>query len=76
MSENKEPNLSETEKQIFKAIEANDVVLLKTLLAGIKNVNIVDENSMTPLQHAAYKGNKDLVQALLDQVYINLLELF
>ncbi|CAG9864028.1 unnamed protein product [Phyllotreta striolata] len=62
-----ETNLSETEKQIFKAIETSDAVLLKTLLADAKNVNIIDENSMTPLQHAAYKGNKDLVQALLDQ---------
>ncbi|XP_072388562.1 ankyrin repeat and MYND domain-containing protein 2-like [Diabrotica undecimpunctata] len=67
MSDNKEPALSETDQQIFKAIENNDVVLLKTLLAETKNVNILDENSMTPLQHAAYKGNKDLVQVLLDQ---------
>ncbi|XP_057667699.1 ankyrin repeat and MYND domain-containing protein 2 [Diorhabda carinulata] len=67
MSEKNKTVLTETEEQIFKAIENNDVVLLKTLLSQVKNVNIVDENSMTPLQHAAYKGNKDLVQVLLDQ---------
>ncbi|KAJ8964566.1 hypothetical protein NQ314_004870 [Rhamnusium bicolor] len=67
MSENKPKELSEDEKQIFKAIETNDVVLLKTLLSEKKTVNIIDENSMTPLQHAAYKGNKEIVQILLDQ---------
>uniref|UniRef100_A0A182YKR0 Uncharacterized protein n=1 Tax=Anopheles stephensi TaxID=30069 RepID=A0A182YKR0_ANOST len=30
-------------------------------------VDFVDENGMTPLQHAAYKGNKEAVQLLLDQ---------
>lgn len=61
-------NGSDAEKKLFEAIEKNDVLLLKTLLTEIKNVNIVDENSMTPLQHAAYKGNKEIVQLLLDQV--------
>lgn len=65
-SEQKE--LSETEKRIFEAIDKNDVSLLKTLLVGKQNVNILDENLMTPLQHAAYKGNKEIVQMLLDQV--------
>lgn len=65
-SEQKE--LSETEKRIFEAIDKNDVALLKTLLIGKQNVNILDENLMTPLQHAAYKGNKEIVQTLLDQV--------
>jgi ankyrin repeat protein len=34
------------------------------------NVDIYDENGMTPLQHAAYKGNKEIVQMLLDQVSV------
>lgn len=59
-----------TETKIFSAIEKNDVVLLKTRLTEVKNVNFVDGNSMTPLQHAAYKGNKEMVQILLDQVSI------
>lgn len=61
-------SLTEAERRIFDAIEKNDVSLLKTLLAEKQNVNIRDENLMTPLQHAAYKGNKEMVQILLDQV--------
>lgn len=74
MAEKKE--LSNTEKKLFEAIEKNDVVLLKTLLAEVKNVNIIDENSMTPLQHAAYKGNKEIVQILLDQVIVYFCQYF
>lgn len=66
MSENNE--VEPSEKEIFKAIETNDVVLLKRLLAEEKNVNIFDENLMTPLQHACYKGNLEMVLLLLDQV--------
>lgn len=60
--------LSESEKRIFDAIVKNDVSAMSALLVGKQNVNIVDENLMTPLQHAAYKGNKEMVQILLDQV--------
>ncbi|XP_044754940.1 ankyrin repeat and MYND domain-containing protein 2-like isoform X2 [Coccinella septempunctata] len=59
-------SLNETEKKVFEAIEKNDVILLKALLPNLENPDIMDENSMTPLQHAAYKGNKDIVQLLLD----------
>ncbi|XP_022916018.2 ankyrin repeat and MYND domain-containing protein 2 [Onthophagus taurus] len=59
--------LNPTEKKIFEAIEKNDIPLLRTLLTEAKDVNIFDENLMTPLQHAAYKGNKEVVQLLLDQ---------
>lgn len=68
MSEKVLDELYDGKKKLFEAIEKNDVVLLKTLLTEVTNVNIVDENSMTPLQHAAYKGNKEIVQILLDQV--------
>lgn len=64
--------LSEDEKKIFEAIEKNDILTLKALLTGKQDVNIFDENLMTPLQHASYKGNKEMVQTLLDQVlFIN-----
>lgn len=66
MSETKE--LSPTEKEIFNAIDKNDVTLLKTLLVDKQDLNILDENLMTPLQHACYKGNLEMVQLLLDQV--------
>ncbi|KAG5894161.1 hypothetical protein JTB14_001857 [Gonioctena quinquepunctata] len=52
---------------IFMAVKRNDVVLLKTALCENQNVNILDRDSMTPLQYAAYKGHKEVAQILLDQ---------
>lgn len=60
--------ISNSEKQIFVSIDLGDTVLLRAALVGSPNVNIVDENLMTPLQHAAYKGKKEMVQMLLDYV--------
>lgn len=60
--------VSDDEKKIFQAIEKNDTLALKLLLTEKENVNILDENLMTPLQHASYKGNREMVQMLLDQV--------
>lgn len=59
------------EKQVFEAIAKNDTAGLKTLLAGNfskSGVDFTDDNGMTPLQHACYKGNKEAVRLLLDQV--------
>lgn len=68
---NVEP-LTELQQDIFDKITKNDVSALKTLLAQLKeSVDFVDENGMTPLQHACYKGNKDAVQLFLDQVTYN-----
>ncbi|XP_063359204.1 ankyrin repeat and MYND domain-containing protein 2 [Cydia amplana] len=56
------------EKTIFDAIAQGDLDLFKNTLAQYKgNVDFFDENGMTALQHAAYKGNKDMVQLLLDR---------
>ncbi|XP_063530960.1 ankyrin repeat and MYND domain-containing protein 2 [Cydia strobilella] len=56
------------EKTIFDAIAQGDLDLFKNTLAQHKgNVDFFDENGMTALQHAAYKGNKDMVQLLLDR---------
>ncbi|KAF5301942.1 hypothetical protein FQR65_LT08677 [Abscondita terminalis] len=60
-------NEADTEKKIFEAITNNDINVLKTLLVDQQEINILDENLMTPLQHAAYKGNKEMVQLFLDQ---------
>lgn len=68
MTENQE--VTDNKKNVFEAIDKNDVNTLKALLADKQDVNIFDENFMTPLQHAAYKGNKDMVQMLLDQVLL------
>ncbi|KAF5273993.1 hypothetical protein FQA39_LY01108 [Lamprigera yunnana] len=57
----------ETENNIFEAITNNDIHQLKLLLVDQQNINILDENFMTPLQHAAFKGNKEMVRMFLDQ---------
>lgn len=63
-----EAELSEVQKQLFDKITKNEVDDLKALLVQIKgSVNFVDESGMSPLQHACYKGNKEIVQMLLDQ---------
>lgn len=62
-------NLTEFQREIFEKISKNEVCELKTLLAQTKvKMDFVDENGMSPLQHACYKGNKEIVQLLLDQV--------
>ena len=58
----------ESDKNLFKAIDENDTTKMKNVLVEKTNVNILDETLMTPLQHASYKGNKDMVQMLLDHV--------
>ncbi|XP_049799785.1 ankyrin repeat and MYND domain-containing protein 2-like [Schistocerca nitens] len=59
---------SEAEKEVFEKIANNDADGLKSLLLQYKmKPDVFDENGMTPLQHAAYKGNKEMVQMLLDQ---------
>jgi ankyrin repeat protein len=64
--------MGEIEKDIFTKIANNDVNGLKnTLLQQKMKVDIYDENGMTPLQHAAYKGNTEIVQMLLDQASVN-----
>lgn len=63
--------LNDVQKQIFDAIAKNEIGELKTLLAQLQGTaDFVDENGMTPLQHACYKGNTELVQHLLDQVSV------
>lgn len=61
--------LTDLQKEIFDKINKNEVSEIKTLLSMNKiKVDFVDENGMSPLQHACYKGNKEIVQMLLDQV--------
>lgn len=69
--------LSEAQKNVFDKITENDVLAVKSLISQADfNVNCVDENGMTPLQHASYKGNKEIVQVLLDQVKFLILYVF
>lgn len=61
--------LTDFQRDIFIKISKNEVCELKTLLASNKvKMDFVDENGMSPLQHACYKGNVEIVQMLLDQV--------
>lgn len=59
-----------SEKEILEKVSSNDANGLQSMFAGLKlsSVDFVDENGMTPLQHACYKGNKEIAQMLLDQV--------
>ena len=62
-------NMTDIQKEIIAKINNNEVAELKVLLAANKSkVDFVDDNGMTPLQHACYKGNKEIAQMLLDQV--------
>lgn len=62
-------DLTDVQKKIFEKIIKNEVSELKTLLAANKvKMDFVDENGTSPLQHACYKGNREIVQMLLDQV--------
>jgi ankyrin repeat and MYND domain-containing protein 2 len=61
--------LTELQKSIFDKIAKNEFLELRAALAQLKSsVDFTDENGMTPLCHASYKGSKDAVQLLLDQV--------
>lgn len=69
ITESKTSVLNETQKSIFDKISKNEAGLLKQQMSSFKeNVDFIDENGMTPLQHACYKGNKEIVQLFLDQV--------
>lgn len=59
----------ETCDQVFEKISKNDIEGLRTLLADLRDKpDFHDEHGMSPLQHAAYKGNKQICQMLIDQV--------
>lgn len=61
--------LTDLQKQIFEKITNKDVGGLKTLLTQLKTpIDFIDENGMTPLQHACYKQCTEAVQCILDQV--------
>lgn len=63
------PELSQLEKDIFEQISKNQLENLKYTLSQHKgSVDFLDENRMTPLQHACFKGNAEIVQLLLDLV--------
>ncbi|XP_050533556.1 ankyrin repeat and MYND domain-containing protein 2 [Daktulosphaira vitifoliae] len=55
-------------QEIFKCIFMNDFVKLQELFSKYDiRTDILDEHGMTPLQHAAYKGNEQIVRWLLSK---------
>lgn len=66
--DNKSEESNLPEKTIFNTIAQGDLSEFKNILAQHKgSVDFFDENGMTALQHASYKGNKEMVQLLLDR---------
>jgi len=62
---------AEEESPLQKLISKNSVGDVKLLLAqGEATANDVDDHGMSLLQHACYKGNMEMVQMLLDQVWL------
>ncbi|XP_035217493.1 ankyrin repeat and MYND domain-containing protein 2-like [Stegodyphus dumicola] len=59
--------LSDAEKELFKYTQERNYEEVKRLLTT-ENVSVdcVDDDGMTPLQHAAYKGDYKLCKLLLD----------
>lgn len=69
MEGQKKETVKEKREKIFDAIAQGDMAEFNNFLAQHKgSVDLYDENGMTALQHAAYKGNKEMVQTLLDRV--------
>jgi len=56
---------SEYGKKLRESVNSGDVDQVRQILADGVNVDYADDDSMTPLQHAAYKGNLELCEMLL-----------
>lgn len=67
-------DMQEVTREIFTKIFNNDFDGLQKIYA--KNIDlspdILDEHGMTPLQHASYKGNEQMVRWLLARVSFRL----
>ncbi|CAN7986452.1 unnamed protein product, partial [Ixodes hexagonus] len=57
--------LSDSEKELYAAVQAGDLAEARTLLNKVR-IDCLDEHGMTPLQHAAYRGNYELCKLLLE----------
>ncbi|XP_074543455.1 ankyrin repeat and MYND domain-containing protein 2-like isoform X2 [Halichoeres trimaculatus] len=66
MAENRRGDLSDSERKILQVISAGDVQEAAEMLANNNiRINCLDENGMTPLMHAAYKGEAEMCRLLL-----------
>lgn len=62
--------LSAEQKEIMNAIETKNLEAFYKILAENpkEDINFTDDDKMTPLQQAAYRGNTDMVKLLLKRV--------
>lgn len=66
-----EATANDANRDVFKAIFVNDFEGLQKIYSTHElGTDILDEHGMTPLQHAAYKGNEQIVRWLLDRVSV------
>lgn len=66
-----EEEINEMSREVFKTIFVNDFEGLQKIYAKHDlGTDILDDHGMTPLQHAAYKGNEQIVRWLLDRVSV------
>ncbi|XP_041665506.1 ankyrin repeat and MYND domain-containing protein 2-like [Cheilinus undulatus] len=66
MAATQKGNLSDSERRILQLIREGDVEEAAKLLAKTDiRINCLDENGMTPLMHAAYKGTAAMCRLLL-----------
>ncbi|OWF53137.1 ankyrin repeat and MYND domain-containing protein 2-like [Mizuhopecten yessoensis] len=63
----KKGDFTELEKKIYDAVSQGKADEVKLLLKEntVKNVDFLDDTGMTPLQHAAFRGKRELCQLLL-----------
>ena len=67
MSKESEEQLT-AEKTLIKAISGGDFQEVVNIVSTSDvNINCIDENGMSPLQHAAYKGNLKMAKFFLDR---------
>lgn len=62
------PKLSAAEEQIFAAIKDKDINKVRSIISSNEriNLNCMDEDELTPLQHACHTGNYELAKLLID----------
>lgn len=63
----KKGDLNEAEKRLVDHVQKNELEAVKMVLSESSvGVDCLDENGMTPLQHAAYRGDAAVCRLLLD----------
>ena len=59
------PN-SEKKNDLIEAINSKKINLVRKLLNDGVDVNCIDHTGMSPLQHACYKGELDIMRLLIE----------